>query len=184
MPEDEPDGKDDASKPGEMGKPSAEEQQQAAMVLAQMKSMFKGMKIAMAVEVEGSVVETNATHMDGSRVTIMELDFGKLLEMPEKLVQFSQIQPDSVEDAKAFMKDIPGFKVDMNKKLTIKLILATDPPSREASAGRPTQTRRGQGCCGSKKNACCKKILLFPKKPVVFVFNCKKPWLDGPGNRF
>jgi hypothetical protein len=40
--------------------------------------------------------------------------------MPEKLMEFSQLEPDSVEDAKAFMKDIPGFKVDMNKELTIK----------------------------------------------------------------
>jgi hypothetical protein len=120
LPEDEPGEKDEAVKPDEMGQPSAEEQQQAAMALQQMKSMFKGMKIAMAIEVEGAIVDTNATHVDGSRVTIMELDFGKLLEMPEKLMQFSQLQPDSVEDAKAFLKDIPGFKVDMNKQLTIK----------------------------------------------------------------
>jgi hypothetical protein len=120
MPEQEPDDKDDAAKPDEMGETSAEEQQQAAMMLAQMKNMFEGMKIAMVIEVEGSVVETNATHVDGSRITMMELDFGKLLEMPEKLLQFSQLQPESVEDAKAFMKDIPGFKVDMNKELTVK----------------------------------------------------------------
>lgn len=117
LPEEESDEKNEAAKPAE---PRAEEQQQAAMVLAQMKTMFKGMKIAMAIEVEGAVVETNATHVDGSRVTIMELDFGKLLEMPEKLVQFSQLEPDSVQDAKEFMKDLPGFKVDMNKELTIK----------------------------------------------------------------
>jgi hypothetical protein len=115
MPEEEPEKGD--AKPAEQ---SAEDQQEAAMVLQQMKSMFKGMKIAMAVEVEGAVVETNATHVDGSRITIMELDFGKLLEMPEKLVQFSELQPESVEDAKEFMKDLPGFKVDMNKELTIK----------------------------------------------------------------
>lgn len=116
LPEEESHKKNEAAKPAE---PYAEEQQQAAK-LAQMKTMFKGMKIAMAIEVEGAVVETNATHVDGSRVTIMELDFGKLLEMPEKLVQFSQLEPDSVQDAKEFMKDLPGFKVDMNKELTIK----------------------------------------------------------------
>jgi len=120
LPEGNPDEKDDVAKPDETAEPSADEQQQAAMMLAQMKNMFKGMKIAMAIEVEGDVVETNATHVEGSRVTIMELDFGKLLEMPEKLVQFSQLQPETVEDAKAFMKDIPGFKVDMNKELMVK----------------------------------------------------------------
>jgi hypothetical protein len=120
LPEEEPGEKGDTAKPDEMEGPSEDEQQQAAMMLAQMKSMFKGMKIAMAIEVDGNLVETNATHVQGSRVTIMELDFGKLLEMPEKLMQFSQMQPETVEDAKAFMKDIPGFKVDMNTELTIK----------------------------------------------------------------
>ena len=120
LPEEEPEKKDDAAKQDEKAEQSAAEQEQAAMMLAQMKSMFKGMKIAMAIEVEGAVVETNATHVDGSRITIMELDFGQLLEMPEKLVQFSQLQPESLEDAKEFMKDIPGFKVDMNKELMVK----------------------------------------------------------------
>jgi hypothetical protein len=121
LPDEKPLKKDDAAKPAETPEPSAAEQQQEAeMMLAQMKTMFKGMKIAMAIEVQGAVVQTNATHRDGSRITLMELDFGKLLEMPDKLVQFSQLQPETLEDAKKFMKDLPGIKAEMNKEVTIK----------------------------------------------------------------
>jgi hypothetical protein len=74
----------------------------------------------MAIEVEGVVVQTNATHREGSRITMMELDFGKLLEMPEKLLQFSQLEPETLEDAKKFMKDLPGIKAEMNKEVMIK----------------------------------------------------------------
>ncbi|MBW1744518.1 MAG: hypothetical protein JRJ47_13985 [Deltaproteobacteria bacterium] len=74
LPEEDREKKDDAAKPAETPEQSAAEQEQAAMVLAQMKSMFKGMKIVMAIEVEGAVVETNATHVDGSRITLFMKD--------------------------------------------------------------------------------------------------------------
>ena len=120
LPEEKPVKKDDAAESAEAPKPSPVEKQQSEMMLAQMKQMFKGMKIAMAIEVEGAVVQTNATHREGSRITMMELDFGKLLEMPEKLLQFSQLEPETLEDAKKFMKDLPGIKVEMNKEVMIK----------------------------------------------------------------
>ena len=120
LPEEKPVKKDDSAESAEAPKPSPAEKQQSEMMLAQMKQMFKGMKIVMAIEVEGAVVQTNATHREGSRITMMELDFGKLLEMPEKLLQFSQLEPETLEDAKKFMKDLPGIKAEMNKEVMIK----------------------------------------------------------------
>jgi hypothetical protein len=118
--DEKPDENDDAAKSAEAPKLSPADNQRSEMMLAQMKKMFKDMKIAMAIEVQGAVVQTNATHREGSRITMMELDFGKLLQMPEKLVQFSQIQPETLEDAKKFMKDLPGIKAEMNREVTIK----------------------------------------------------------------
>ena len=121
LPDEKPEEKDkDTTKPAEMPKPSPADNKQSEMMLAQMKKMFKDMKIAMAIEVQGAVVQTNATHWEGSRITMMELDFDKLLQMPEKLMQFSQLQPETLEDAKKFMKDLPGIKAEMNKEVTIR----------------------------------------------------------------
>jgi len=92
---------------------------QAEAMTAQMKQLFEGMKIAVAVEVKGTIVKTNATYRDGSKVTLMELDFGKLIKMADKFKKFSLAQPKTLEETKQFMKDIPGIKVELNEEIKI-----------------------------------------------------------------
>jgi hypothetical protein len=87
---------------------------------AQVKELFKGMKIALSVVVDGSIVETNATHRDGSKITLVEMDFGKLLEKPELFLQLSESQLKSLEESKALMQQIPGIKVDLHDEIRIR----------------------------------------------------------------
>ena len=106
-------------KPEEKTPPPADDQQAEAM-MAQMKQIFEGMKISVSVEVEGTILETNATYRDGSRITLMELDFGKFMQMAENFKKFSMAKPDTLEETKKFMKDVPGIKVELNDKIKIK----------------------------------------------------------------
>lgn len=94
--------------------------QRSEEMMAQMKQLFEGMKIAFAVEVNGTILETNATHREGSRVTLMELDFGKLIDIAEQFKKFSQAQQKTLEETKQFFKDVPGIKVDLNNEIRIK----------------------------------------------------------------
>ena len=89
-------------------------------VIAQMKEIFQGMKIALSVFVDGKILETNATHREGSKITVLELDFGKLLEIPEQFKKFNQSQPKTVEEYKALMQNLPGVKVDVNNEIRIR----------------------------------------------------------------
>jgi hypothetical protein len=91
---------------------------QAAMMM--MAQMFDGLRVAIYIEVEGEIVETNASYRDGSRVTLMEMDFSKLLADPARLRAFVEQEPDSLEEAKALMKDVPGVKVDPNQEIRIR----------------------------------------------------------------
>jgi len=50
----------------------------------------------------------------------MEMDFGRLIEMPEYLKKFSRSKPQGLEEAMKLMKDIPGVKVDLNEEIFIK----------------------------------------------------------------
>ena len=100
--------------------PAADDKRASDMMVAQMKEMFRGMKISFAVEVEGDIIDTNATHREGSKVTVIEIDFGKLLEMPEEFRQFSQARPETVEETKLLMQKVPGMKVDLNKEIRIR----------------------------------------------------------------
>ncbi len=76
--------------------------------------MFDGMKIAMSIEVQGDIIETNATHREGSRITLMEMDFSKLLQLPDQFKKFAQANATSLMDAKNLLKNILGIKVDLN----------------------------------------------------------------------
>ena len=44
------------------------------------KTMFQGFKVLIDVEVEGKIVKTNADYVNGSRVTLLELDMATLFE--------------------------------------------------------------------------------------------------------
>lgn len=82
--------------------------------------MFMGMKFALAVEVNGTILSTNATHRDGNRVTIVDFDLGKLGNAtPEELEKFSQMKSGSLEEAKELAKNIPGVAFDLNEKVTV-----------------------------------------------------------------
>lgn len=91
------------------------QQVDSAQNLLAMQMFLKDLKISIAVEVEGSVVETNASFAEGPKVTLMEVDFGKLLTDPEKLKKLSDLSPQSVEEAKFLMKEFPGMKIETNK---------------------------------------------------------------------
>ena len=62
--------------PGVAGGTSPEQNQQALMM---MKLMMQGLFVDVSLDVDGRIVKTNAPHVDGSRVTLIQLDFNKLL---------------------------------------------------------------------------------------------------------
>jgi hypothetical protein len=111
-------GKDDTTSRGASG--SGKDDDVSKEMLAQVQQMFEGMRVAIVIEVDGAIVETNGTHVDGSRVTLMDLDFGKLLGAPEQLEEFARANPTTVEAAKRLMKGVPGMKVDLNPELMVR----------------------------------------------------------------
>jgi predicted Zn-dependent protease len=93
---------------------------QMATMAAEMKEMFKDMKVNIALEVEGDIIRTNATHREGSKITLMEVDFGKLLENEEALKKINQLEPRNADEARKLLKDVPGIKVEFNPELRVE----------------------------------------------------------------
>lgn len=100
--------------------PSRSDEKPSDEATAQVKELFKGMKIALSVVVDGNIVETNATHRDGSKITLVEMDFGRLIEKPELFLQLSQSQFKSLEESKVLMQQMPGIKVDLHEDIRIR----------------------------------------------------------------
>jgi hypothetical protein len=100
--------------------PKVEEGSQDATTMDKMKEIFKDMKASMAVEMQGTIVETNATYREGSKLTLMEVDFDKMLEDEEKFNKFAQAEPETWGEIKKLSKDMAGIKIELNEKVTIR----------------------------------------------------------------
>ena len=83
-------------------------------VLNMVKTMFDGFKVNIDLEVVGSIVKTNAEYVNGSRLTLLDLDLGQLFADPEKLKALQgKVTPGaSLTEVKPYLKDVKGIKID------------------------------------------------------------------------
>lgn len=84
------------------------------------REVFKDFYIDITIKPEGEIVETNATYRDGNTITILEMDFSKLLQDEKQFASFAKKETETVEETKALLKGLPGFKIETNKKVVIK----------------------------------------------------------------
>jgi hypothetical protein len=90
------------------------------MAMQMMQQMFKDMHVSIAVEVEGTITETNAEYRDGSRVTLMDMDFNKVIANPEKFKALAKANPQSLQEAKTLLKGLDGVKIETSPEVNIK----------------------------------------------------------------
>lgn len=115
-----PEPKFDAAKgspAGETATPSEAKPPDPAQ-LAMMKTLFEGLRVDIALEVLGTIVKTNSPYVQGSRVTLLEMDFSQLLENDQLLSKVAQ--PGSLEEAKQLLKDVKGFKVNLDREVVVE----------------------------------------------------------------
>ncbi|MGE5429997.1 MAG: hypothetical protein ACM3QX_02930 [Syntrophomonadaceae bacterium] len=86
----------------------------------QIRKMMSGMKMAFAVNIPGTITATNAEYRDGSRITLAEIDFGKLIENPENYKRLMAMKSKPFSEAKKFLRTIPGIKIELNNKVKIE----------------------------------------------------------------
>lgn len=102
-----------AGEPAPAGE-EAEGGEEDAAAMAMMTQMFQGMKIGMTVEVEGKIAETTATHRKDNTVTLMELDFGKMMGNPDFAKKMKS--PDQMEDFAKFAEMAKEFGATIEPK--------------------------------------------------------------------
>ncbi len=94
--------------------------EQLKMATSIMKQFLKGMRVFLAVDIDGSIVSTNATYRKEKRITLMDVDFDKLLANPKQFASFTTLgsDPSSREMQKIF-KNIPGIKLESQKEVEV-----------------------------------------------------------------
>ncbi len=81
--------------------------------------LMKGMRIVLTLDVNGNIGQTNASYVDGSSITLFDINFDELLENPEKLKMFKQQNPKNLEEIKKIVENLPGVKVELNNPVNI-----------------------------------------------------------------
>jgi hypothetical protein len=90
-------------------------------MMQMIKTMFDGFRVLIDVEVDGKIIKTNADYVNGSRVTLLEVEMAGVFEDQEKLKTLqSKIKPGaSLSDLRPYLKDIKGVKIN-NPTVTIE----------------------------------------------------------------
>jgi len=86
--------------------------------LAMMKKMLDGLRIEIGLEVAGAIVKTNSPYVQGSRVTLLEMDFSELMTNDAVLGKLAN--PESIEDAKQMLKGVKGVKVNLDREVMVE----------------------------------------------------------------
>jgi hypothetical protein len=89
-------------------------------MMEMMRELYQDMHIGIAVEVAGEITETNASYVDGSTVTLMDIDFAKILQDEEKFKELMNANPETIEEMKELVKDNPGIKVEIEESIRIR----------------------------------------------------------------
>ncbi len=84
------------------------------------KQLYENMQLSMKVAVDGNIRKTNATHRNGSTLTLMEMDFGKIFGSKDTFEKLAKSNPQSLEEIKGLVDDVPGIKVELNETVTVE----------------------------------------------------------------
>ncbi len=90
----------------------------AAGAMEMMKQILKGMRIAIALRVDGRIIKTNSQYVDGPQITLLDIDFDQLTADPKILEKMGQ--PNSLEEAKVMLKGVKGVKVTLDKEVMVE----------------------------------------------------------------
>jgi hypothetical protein len=118
-------GSESETEPGEAGQEPTDGQQAeqegdgSEEGFEQMKEFLRGMKVTVQVAVDGDIEKTNASYVDGSTITVIDLSFDRLIDDPELMKQLQKSDEMSPAAAKEMLKNIPGIRVEMEEEITV-----------------------------------------------------------------
>jgi len=101
-------------------KKASEQEEDSTVMMDMLRQIYQDMRIGMAVEVQGTIVDSNAAYREGSRITLMEVNFGTLLQDEETFKRLVTADPQSLEETKALIKNSPGMKVDLQEEIRVR----------------------------------------------------------------
>ncbi|NNC87346.1 MAG: hypothetical protein HKN82_02670 [Akkermansiaceae bacterium] len=87
---------------------------------AAMMQMFADMSLKAKLVMVDGIKKTNATHRDGDTITLMEVDFKKVIADPDGLSRLQKTQNKKRDEAMALLDGVDGVKFEKNDPLTVE----------------------------------------------------------------
>lgn len=98
-----------------------EEQAANPEMEAMMAQMFADTRMSFKVVIEPGIAESDATHVEGNTVTLMEVEMGKLMNDPENRKKLSKVDQNDPASAIEVFKGIDGVKMETKPVITVKV---------------------------------------------------------------
>lgn len=115
-----------SGKPAQASEPKGKDSEEPALTPEQKQAfaeMMKGLHFSLVVEVRGTVVKTNATHVAGNRITLFDFDLDRMggsFEDLGKLQAGGGSQPPTFAEARDLLKNLPGVKIELNDRVEVR----------------------------------------------------------------
>ncbi len=89
-------------------------------MIEMMKTIYEDMRMSIKVVINGKIVDTNATYKDGSTITILDIDFEKLMKDSDNLKILAGMQQSNNKNMDKMMEQFSSVKVEENDEVFVK----------------------------------------------------------------
>lgn len=90
-------------------------------MMAMLAPMFKDMRVAISLEPQGTLVRTNATHVQGQRITLFDVAFGEIFADPKGVEKLEALGNNpSIDQIRTVLKGMKGIKINEVEKLEVE----------------------------------------------------------------
>ena len=114
-----PDFEADGGEDGGDGDSPDEEMDESSIEM--FREVYATMKLGMYLVFEDGIAKTDATYRDGDTITLMELDFAKVVEDESVFLELVGSNPETVQEMKSLVERVPGIKIETAEKVRVTL---------------------------------------------------------------
>ncbi len=112
--------KDKMKKEGPKSKVKKDTSNMNNLFAKQFLSLMKDFRFSLTVNVNGKIKSTNASYVNGSKITLFDVEFDKLMKDKNKVDELYNLQNSDPEEMKKLLKGMPGVKIELNNPVNIK----------------------------------------------------------------
>lgn len=110
----------DAKAPAvEIPEKEEEKSPEDAQAEAMAKAMFADMKMSVKLVIDPAIAKTDATHVEGNTITLMEMNFGELMKDDKGMKLLDQMEGKSPQEVAKLVEGIKGVKFETKEKITV-----------------------------------------------------------------